>query len=198
MRMKAVIAACLLAVAAPALAAAPDTAVPPAAAPAKPDLTKAARLDWLFAALKAAPTEADAKQIESRIWSEWLASGDRNIDVLMAEALTAMEHRLFTAALYYLTTIVEAKPDYIEGWNKRATVYFMIDDYKHSIEDIARTLALEPRHFGALAGLGMIMINTGNKASALKAFERAYAVDPYLANGKQVIETLKAALGRDI
>jgi tetratricopeptide (TPR) repeat protein len=74
----------------------------------------------------------------------------------------------------------------------------MIDDYDKSLADIQKTLQLEPRHFGALSGLGMIMIKLGDKQRALEAFERAYAVDPVITNGKEVIEQLKASLGSDL
>ena len=83
------------------------------------------------------------------------------------------------------------KPDYAEGWTKRATVYFLIDDYKKSIFDIERTLALEPRHFGALSGLGMIMRDIGQDKRAIDAFQRALAVDPYLDNVKKALDDIQ-------
>ena len=203
MRIGAVIVACLMTVAAPAWAtvpAAPDAAVPPAAAPPAAGDTgqKSADLDQLFAELQAAATLAAGKQIELQIIAAWLESGDQPTDEIMAQAIIAMNSGDYVAALGYLDTIVSTHPDYVEGWNKRATLYYMMNDYKDSLADIARTLALEPRHFGALAGLGMIRMSEGDKVGALDAFKRAYAVDPALDNIKQVIDEIETGGGQGI
>ena len=158
---------------------------------------KAARLDELFAKLKAAPPN-DGKVIEREIVGEWFVSGDPTTDQLMIAAVFAMERQAFKIAIGYLDRVVADNPTYVEGWNKRATVYFYMKDYERSLADIEKTLALEPRHFGALAGLGMIMIDLGDKRKAIAAFERALEVDPVLNNGAAVIEGLKAAISKDI
>ena len=168
---------------------------PPAAATGD---QKAARLDALFAQLKAAPTVADGRVVESEIVSEWLKSGDETTDAMMFEAITAMQTGAFNQALAILDKIVARSPNYVEGWNKRATVYYIVKLYDKSLADIEKTLQLEPRHFGALAGLGMIMIELGDKRRALSAFERALDVDPVINNGATVIEQLKDALSKDI
>ncbi len=116
----------------------------------------------------------------------------------MLKAIVAMDTGVLNQAFGYLDEIIKRDPDYAEGWNKRATVFYMIDDYDKSLADIQKTLELEPRHFGALAGLGMIMIKLGDKQRALQAFERAYAVDPVINNGKEVIEGLKAAISKPL
>jgi tetratricopeptide (TPR) repeat protein len=116
----------------------------------------------------------------------------------MNAALMAMDIRAFSAAIAVLDKIVTQKPDFAEGWNKRATVYYYANEYGRSLADIERTLALEPRHFGALAGLGMIMQDTGDIPRAIKAFEQAIAVNPTLTNLKRAIEELNAHIGRDI
>ena len=171
----------------------PDAAV----TTAEPE-RKAARLDALFSALQGAPSLPAAKAIEGRILLEWHQSGDEEIDRLFRGALVAMEVRAFRSALRVLDRIVAEKPDFAEGWNKRATVYYYVAEYDRSLADIERTLALEPRHFGALAGLGMIMQDTGNLPGAIAAFERAVAVNPSLLNLKQAIEQLKPLIERGI
>lgn len=174
-------------------------AEPPDAAVATAELErKAARLDALFRALQGAPSLPAAKAIEGRILLEWHQSGDEEIDRLFRGALVAMEVRAFRSALRVLDRIVAEKPDFAEGWNKRATVYYYVAEYDRSLADIERTLALEPRHFGALAGLGMIMQDTGNLPGAIAAFERAVAVNPSLLNLKQAIEQLKPLVERGI
>jgi tetratricopeptide (TPR) repeat protein len=160
--------------------------------------SRAERLDTLFADLQAAGAGKAAKTIELRIQLEWLQSDDPDIDSLMTAAVMAMQMRAFPAAITLLDKVVEQKPDYAEGWNKRATVYYYTHEYDRSLADIERTLALEPRHFGALAGLGMIMQDTGNIAGAIAAFERAVAVNPSLTNLKLAIDQLKKRIGRDI
>ncbi len=114
----------------------------------------------------------------------------------MLKAMVAMQTGVLNQAFGYLDQIIARDPNYVEGWNKRATVYYMIDAYDKSLADIQKTLQLEPRHFGALAGLGMIMIKLGDKQRALEAFERAYQVDPVINNGKEVIEELKDAISK--
>jgi tetratricopeptide (TPR) repeat protein len=165
----------------------------PAGAPGR-----AERLDQLFAELKAAKSIGESRHIEARIWAAWLDSGDAEIDRMMSQAIAAMSGGDFVEAIAHLDRIIESKPDYAEGWNKRATVYFLINDYERSLEDVARTLELEPRHFGALSGLGMIMVRLGDKRQALEAFKRALEVDPNLAGAKEAVERLEAELSKDI
>jgi tetratricopeptide (TPR) repeat protein len=157
---------------------------------------KAAHLDALFAELHAAPSVEAGKQVESEIVGEWLKSGDPEIDGMMLKAMVAMQTGALNQAFGFLDQIIARDPNYVEGWNKRATVYYMIDAYDKSLADIQKTLQIEPRHFGALAGLGMIMIKIGDNQRALEAFERAYEVDPVITNGKEVIEQLKAEISK--
>ena len=196
--MRNLIVAALLIAAGPLLAAEAEAPLASEPADVAAEETRSARLDALFAALQAAPTPAEGKAVERRIWNEWLISGDPEIDKLMRAALIAMDIRAFNSATAVLDRIVTEKPDFAEGWNKRATVYYYVDEYDRSLADIERTLALEPRHFGALAGLGMIMQDTGNIRGAIAAFEQAVAVNPSLTNLKQAIEQLNARIGKDI
>jgi len=92
---------------------------------------------------------------------------------------------------------VLVKPDFAEAWNKRATVYFLIDDYAASIADIRQTLALEPRHFGALAGLGMIFQAMDRKNDAIQVFERALEINPQLDKVREALEELKKETAGD-
>lgn len=171
-----------------------EEATPPSIAPVQPDKpapSRSERLDGLFATLKSAKSVREAKVAESSILGLWLESGSDTVDLLMDWAIKAIDAKNYSLALDYLDRVVTMKPDYAEGWNKRATVYFLIDDYKKSIFDIERTLALEPRHFGALSGLGMIMRDISQDKRAIDAFQRALAVDPYLDNVKKALDDIQ-------
>lgn len=161
-------------------------------------MTKAAHLDALFDELKKAPTPEVAKVVEAEIWTEWLSSGDDETDAMMLLAVAAMNTGVLDQALSILDKIVARSPDFAEGWNKRATVYYEINQFDKSLADIEQTLKLEPRHFGALSGLGMIMIKIGDKRRALAAFEKAVEVDPMINGGTSIIEQLKDAIGKAI
>lgn len=160
--------------------------------------TKADLLDKLFADLQKEKSDFTAKSIEASIWDLWMQSGDPQVDKLMTYTLAAMNARSFDLAVDYLDTIVKLKPDYVEGWNKRATVWWLMEEYGKSIADIEKTLALEPRHFGALSGLGMIMQSMGEKQKAVAAFKRALDVDPHLDGVRDAVDTLEKELGKDI
>src|SRR3954469_23772077 len=114
-------------------------------------------LDFLFGALKAAPDEASAKHVEARIWALWLQTSSDTAALLMMRAKAAMDAQQIDVAQKLLDAVVKLRPDYVEGWNRRATLFYLKNDYAHSLEDIEQVLVREPRHFGALAGLGMIM-----------------------------------------
>ncbi len=157
------------------------------------------RLDDLFRALKAAPSEAASAPIESRIWALWTRSGIDDIDRLMALGMEAMTIRDFPTADAVFTTIVENAPNFAEGWNKRATLYYLMGAVKKSVDDVEKTLALEPRHFGALSGLGLIRLAEENEKAALEAFERGLAIHPHMAGATTYIRKLKLKLlGREI
>src|SRR5690348_5203754 len=171
-------------------------------APAKlPKVTagKARGLDFLFGALKAAPDEASAKHVEARIWAIWLQTPSDTVSLLMTRAKAAMEAQNSDVALKLLDSIVKLRPDYVEGWNRRATLYYLRNDYAHSLADIEQVLAREPRHFGALAGLGMIMQDLGDDKRALDAFRKALAVNPHLDKVPELVKVLSEKVeGRDI
>src|ERR1700750_2720169 len=137
-------------------------------------------LDFLFGALKAAPDEASAKHVEARIWAIWLQTPSDTAALLMSRAKAAMDAKQPDVALKLLDAIIKLRPDYIEAWNRRATLYYMQNDYGRSLADIQQVLIREPRHFGALAGLGMIMQEVGDEKRALEAYRKALAVNPHL------------------
>lgn len=164
-----------------------------ASAPARAD-QKDPRLDTLFDQLFEAPTAEAAKQVEQAIWAVWLESGSPTVDLLMQRAIVAMNEQQFDAALALFNTVVELAPDYAEGWNKRATLYYLMGRLQASIEDVERTLELEPRHFGALSGLGIIYAQQGEDEKALDAFERALIANPHLEHPRAEVERLKRKL----
>src|ERR1044072_961414 len=137
-------------------------------------------LDFLFGALKAAPDEASAKHVEARIWALWLQTSSDTAALLMTRAKAAMDAKQVDVALKLLDAVIKLRPEYVEAWNRRATLYYMQNDYPRSLEDIEQVLSREPRHFGALAGLGMIMQDLGDDRRALDAFRKALAVNHHL------------------
>src|SRR6266850_760255 len=182
----------------------PNTDVPKLPEP-PPDVQKFQRggpplsLDKLFEALRIAPTDESAKFVEGRIWALWLASGGDTAGLLMSRVKTAVDSKNYDLAIKLLNAILEIRPNYIEAWNRRATVYYMKKDFVHSIEDIREVLAREPRHFGALSGLGMILQEVGDEKHALDAFRRALAVHPKLEKIPDLVKKLTEKVeGRDI
>jgi tetratricopeptide (TPR) repeat protein len=156
-------------------------------------------LDFLFGALKAAPDEASAKHVEARIWAVWMQTPSDTAALLMVRAKAAMDAKQMDVAIKLLDAVVKLRPDYVEGWNRRATLYYLKNDYAHSLQDIEQVLVREPRHFGALAGLGMIMQDLGDEKRALDAFRKALAVNPHLEKVPELVKTLTEKVeGRDI
>lgn len=143
-----------------------------------------ARLDPLFERLQATRNLAEARTIEATIWSIWVDAGDNDLDLVMEQGIAAMSVRRYQTALERFSTLIDKAPDFAEGWNKRATVYYLMGSFEASVLDIQRTLALEPRHFGALAGLGLIYISIDQPAPALRSFEAALAVNPHMPGAR--------------
>ncbi len=148
-------------------------------------------LDGLFTRLAGSESEEEAKAVEFEIIKRFHLSGSDTTDLLMSWVSKAMEDEKLPLALDVLDRVVVLQPDYAEGWNKRATVNYMIGEFGRSIADIEKTLALEPRHFGALSGLGLILKELGEDERALKAFEEALEIHPYLDNAKTMVKRLK-------
>lgn len=155
-----------------------------APAAAETELTPATaasvRLDRLFSELAQSETPEDAKVVEDLIWGVWNQSGSVSVDLLMDRALEALAAGNYENSLTFLDEIVDLAPGYSEGWNKRATVHFLRDDYASALNDLEATLALEPRHFGAIAGLALVLEDLGDKEGALDAYRRVLAIYPYL------------------
>jgi tetratricopeptide (TPR) repeat protein len=168
----------------------PPGAAEPDKAPPEKKADRGRSIDFLFEALKAAPDAETAKLIENRIWALWLASGSDTADLLMSRVKEAAEQKEVDLAIKLLDAIIDLKPDFPEAWNRRATMYFTKKDYGHALADIAQTLAREPRHFGALTGLGMILQEMGEDKRALEAFRRALEIDPHLQKIPEFVKAL--------
>lgn len=195
MRRVAITLAGLLAVAATAFA---QSNVPDAGAEVdtgQVEPSREDRLQSLFETLQSTSDDRAAKSAESGIIEIWLESGSDTVDLLMTWTLEAMEAKNYPLALDYLDRIVTMQPNYVEGWNKRATVHFLSDDYSKAIADIEQTLALEPRHFGALSGLGTILREIGDTDRAILAFREALAVDPHLDNVREALDEIEKEEG---
>lgn len=149
------------------------------------------RLPALFAKLKTAPSPDTAAEIESQIWDIWVESHDPELDKLMVRGWAEMNAEDYDSALKDFSRLIDKKPDFAEAWNKRATLYYLTGDYEKSLADIAHTLKLEPRHFGALSGLGLVNIQLERYEDAVKAYERVLMFDPQDAGARHNLDAVK-------
>ncbi len=154
-------------------------------------------LDTLFARLRASDGAASARTLIERIWACWMAHDDPDICAWMEQGIEAMEARRFDEAQQAFDAVIERDPAYAEGWNKRATVRYLTGFFAGSVRDIKQALALEPRHFGALSGLGTIYLMIANDQGALDAFEAVLAINPHLEGVRRQVESLRNELGSD-
>jgi tetratricopeptide (TPR) repeat protein len=176
-----------------------DLVKPPDELPNIPKGERNRNIDFLFGALKVAPDDASAKAVEDRIWAVWTNAGNETTNLLMSRAKKAADDKDYDLAIRLLDSVIEIKPDYTEAWNRRATVYFLQRDYTNSLADIAKVLTREPRHFGALSGLGLIMQEIGDEKRALDAYRKALDVYPRLKGMEEKVKTLTGKVdGRKI
>jgi tetratricopeptide (TPR) repeat protein len=131
---------------------------------------------------------------ENALWQVWGRSGDPEVDALFALGVEQMSERASRAAIETFTKIIDQKPDFAEGWNKRATIYYLIGEYEKSIKDCDEVMKRNPSHFGALAGYGQIYLQLGKPERALEYFQRALDVNPNMEQVEAAVEQLKALL----
>jgi tetratricopeptide (TPR) repeat protein len=177
----------------------PPLVEPPAHVPKPQQGDRVRNLEFLLGALKVAPDETSAKAIEERVWALWQVSGSDTVDLLMTRVKQASDAGNYDLALRLLDAIIEIRPEFVEAWNRRATIFFLKKNYSDSLSDIEHVLAKEPRHFGALAGLGTILEEVGDDKHALEAYRKALAVHPHLKGVAEHVKTLVDKVeGRDI
>jgi tetratricopeptide (TPR) repeat protein len=153
-------------------------------------------LDDLFARLRTATSVGDAQQLEDSIWKIWFHyDGDnRHINYLMNRASSAVESQRFEHAEMLCNTVIEFAPEFVEGWNRRATVRYLAADIDGSIADVNATLNLEPRHFGALSGLGLCFLALEDLEKAADTLRRVLAIHPYATGAKNNLAEIEEAL----
>ena len=156
-------------------------------------------LDALFETLKTAKTRPEAARIAGEIQRIWAQSGSDTADLLMERADEAILNEEFPLAIEILDRLVVLQPGWAEAWNRRATVFFLTEDYRRSVADIGEVLRLEPRHYGAISGLGLIYRSLRDDKRAFKAFEQALEIYPQNESVRESLEELRpSAEGLDL
>ena len=149
-------------------------------------------LDDLFDRLKASTSAFEAAAIEGLIWNIWTHRGVAVIDQNMTLGILTMNEGKLKSSLSHFDKVVRLDPNFAEGWNKRATVYYMMGDFDAPVADIQKTLTLEPRHFGALSGLGLIYDALDKPAAAVKVWQKALEINPHMQSIRHRIEEIQA------
>ena len=138
------------------------------------------RLDALFERLQTTKDSNDAAAAERQIWSIWMEAESEDLNILMNQGAVAMSSQNFDLALESFNALITLAPEMAEAWNKRATLYFMMQNFEASVADVQKTLSLEPRHFGAIVGMGLIYERLGDQKAALRAFEQGLKINPHM------------------
>lgn len=154
-------------------------------------------LDTLFTKLQTATDPVAIQSLEAAIWEQWTMVPDLKQREMMLRGMAEMQQREFKTSLETYTGLIAVAPDLSEAWNKRATVHWLMGNFKASLADICETVKREPRHFGAYSGLGMIRAEMGENARAVAAFELARKWNPHIVGIDAEIERLKA-MGGDV
>ncbi len=156
------------------------------------------RLDFLFERLSD-PDLKNWEEVEREVWGLWSNSGSRSMNLLLELGTRAMVKGDLRTAVERFTVLVENAPGFAEGWNKRATAYFLMQRYSLSLADIEKTLTLEPRHFGAMSGLGMILERFDRNEEALGVYEHLVTIHPHRPDAHDAIRRLRTrVLGTEI
>ena len=148
-------------------------------------------LDELFIQLRNVDDLETASRVEKEIWAKWVHRDDELVDRFMSLGIRAMEAGALKLSLHQFTKVINLDKNFSEGWNKRATVHYMMGNFDKSVQDIEQTLALEPRHYGAMSGMALILDATENLAGALKAWQQVLEFTPYNQQIRTYILQLK-------
>jgi tetratricopeptide (TPR) repeat protein len=154
-------------------------------------------LDTLFAKLQTATDPVAIQSLEAAIWEQWIVVPDGPQRELMMRGIVEMQQRQLKQSVETFSKLIEIAPDLSEAWNKRATAHWLLGDFPASLNDICETVKLEPRHFGAYSGLGMIRAEMGEYPRAVAAFELAKKYNPHIVGIDDEIARLKA-MGGDV
>ena len=152
------------------------------------------RLDALFERLQVTDDEVEAQMITGQIWIIWRETSNDVVRAFMRAGMRDMTHEHYDEALEAFNTVVQVAPHFAEGWNARATLLYLMGDYPGSVADIRRTLELEPRHFGAWSGLGLIYMSLEQDRAALGAFNKALELNPHLTGSRRNADLIKRRL----
>lgn len=150
-------------------------------------------LDDLFDSLREVGPEA-AEAIEGRIWVEWSKSGSPTLDLLLERGRAALQAEEPGLAVEHMTALIDHAPGFAEAYNVRATAYFQQGLYGPSLEDIRMALALNPRHFAAMAGLALILEEVGRPEDALATWREVVEIHPNINGGQEAVDRLEAAV----
>jgi len=145
------------------------------------EILRAKRLDSMFASLKVVKNEQNARRIEQAIWQLWFKPDNRVARQMMQTIMATREAGNYEESINLLNDLIVQYPDYSEGWNQRATIYYLMGNFEASVLDVAQTLKLEPRHFGALSGLAVMLWKQGDQDLARKSLSEAVRIHPFLA-----------------
>ncbi len=156
--------------------------------------SRSEKLNSLFSDLASEDMPVNAQMLEREIWELWMDSGDEKVNFELSIGVTAMNEGFMDDAINQFSKVTEMASDFAEGWNKRATAYYFKDEYEKSLLDIQKTLELEPRHFGAISGMGMIFLELGNERAALRAFEEVLRLYPTSSSARSQVEKLRRKL----
>ncbi|WP_067562209.1 tetratricopeptide repeat protein [Halofilum ochraceum] len=151
-------------------------------------------LDALFERLQSVEEQAEGERVTNRIWELWREIDDPGLAAAMEQGIVAMRSGRHAEAERRFSAVIEAQPDYAEAWNKRATARYLRGRYAGAAADIRRTLALEPRHFGALAGLGLVYMQLERYRAAIESFQRALEINPWLEGTRRNVDIARERL----
>ena len=154
------------------------------------------RLNNLFKKLNETENQDEIRDLISDIWNIWYEVDDPKVIEYFEKGIQAMNLRNYPLAIRFFNNLIEEDPNFAEGWNKRATVHFMMGNFDQSMQDIIKTLELEPRHFGALDGMGLIFIHQGQFQQAIDVYDKMLEIFPFSVKTMDKKERIKSFISQ--
>ena len=154
------------------------------------------RLNYLFEKLIIAENDIEINKITNQIWKIWNEIDDPKVTRLFETGVQMISLGFYKRSIDYFDKVIISKPDFAEAWNKRATAHFMMGNFDLSMQDISQTLQLEPRHFGALDGMGLIFIHQGQYQQAIDVYDKMLEIFPFSIKTMEKKESIKSIISQ--